>query len=51
VAPTHWGSVAAPDFPPFNGDPEVPYGLVDNPERIYVLAPGEPFELNRTDVR
>jgi len=43
----HWGSVAAPDFPPFNGDPEVLYDLVDNPERIRVLAPGEPYELTR----
>ena len=37
----HWGSVAAPDFPPFNRDPEVLYGLVINPERIRILAPGE----------
>jgi L-ascorbate metabolism protein UlaG (beta-lactamase superfamily) len=43
----HWGSVDAPDFAPFNGDPESLYDLVKNPERIYVLAPGEPFTLNR----
>ena len=43
----HWGSVAAPDFPPFNGDPEVLPGLVANPGRLVVLAPGEPFELTR----
>jgi L-ascorbate metabolism protein UlaG (beta-lactamase superfamily) len=43
----HWGSVDAPDFAPFNGDPESLYGLVKNPERIHVLAPGEPFTLNR----
>jgi L-ascorbate metabolism protein UlaG (beta-lactamase superfamily) len=43
----HWGSVDAPDFAPFNGDPESLYDLVNNPERIHVLAPGEPFTLNR----
>ena len=43
----HWGSVDAPDFSPFNGDPKQLYDLVINPERIYVLAPGEPFILKR----
>ena len=43
----HWGSVDAPDFAPFNGDPESLYDLVKNPERIHLLAPGEPFTLNR----
>jgi L-ascorbate metabolism protein UlaG (beta-lactamase superfamily) len=43
----HWGSVDAPDFAPFNGDPESLYGPVTNPERIHVLAPGEPFTLKR----
>ena len=43
----HWGSVDAPDFPPFNGNPESLPGRVQNPERIRVLAPGEPFELQR----
>lgn len=41
----HWGCVDAPDFPPFNADPASLYGRVDNPNRIHVLAPGEPFEL------
>ena len=41
----HWGSVDAPDFTPFNGDPEELSKLVNNPGRIYVLAPGEPFTL------
>jgi L-ascorbate metabolism protein UlaG (beta-lactamase superfamily) len=41
----HWGSVDAPDFPPFNGDPQTVYELVHNPGRIHVLAPGEPFTL------
>ncbi len=43
----HWGSVDAPDFPPFNADPKMLYEVVDNPERIIVLAPGEPFKLKR----
>ena len=43
----HWGSVDAPDFKPFNGDPRNLSKLVVNPERIYVLAPGEPFTLKR----
>ena len=43
----HWGSVDAPDFAPFNADPEQLEKMVVNPERIYVLAPGEPFTLKR----
>ena len=44
---SHWGFVDAPDFLPFNGDPERLKKLVVNPERIKVLAPGAPFELKR----
>ena len=43
----HWGSVDSPDFSPFNGDPKKLYAVVTNPERIRVLAPGEPFILKR----
>lgn len=43
----HWGSVRAPDFTPFNGDPWTLFGLVKNPGRIRVLAPGEAFRLTR----
>lgn len=43
----HWGSVDAPDFPPFNADPKSLYKLVKNPARIHILAPGEPFILKR----
>ena len=43
----HWGSVDAPDFPPFNANPEELRKLVDNPERIVLLAPGEPFTLKK----
>ena len=41
----HWGSVDAPDFTPFNGDPKTLYKLVVNPGRIVLLAPGQPYEL------
>ena len=41
----HWGCVDAPDFPPFNADPASLPGRVENPARIHVVAPGEPFEL------
>ncbi len=43
----HWGTVDAPDFTPFNGDPEKLKANVINPERIFVLAPGEPFILQK----
>jgi L-ascorbate metabolism protein UlaG (beta-lactamase superfamily) len=43
----HWGSVDAPDFAPFNADPDSLPDRVVNPERIRVLAPGEPFALQR----
>ena len=43
----HWGSVDAPDFAPFNGDPKQLAKLVINPQRIRVLAPGEPFIIKR----
>jgi L-ascorbate metabolism protein UlaG (beta-lactamase superfamily) len=43
----HWGFVDAPDFSPFNGNPKDLKDRVVNPERIYVLAPGEPFKLKR----
>lgn len=44
---SHWGFVDAPEFSPFNGDPERLKKLVKNPERIKVLAPGEPFILKK----
>jgi L-ascorbate metabolism protein UlaG (beta-lactamase superfamily) len=43
----HWGFVDAPDFTPFNGDPERLKKLAVNPERIHALAPGEPYLLKR----
>jgi L-ascorbate metabolism protein UlaG (beta-lactamase superfamily) len=47
----HWGSVDAPDFPPFNANPADLPAVVVNPGRIRVLAPGERYVLkpaNRT---
>lgn len=41
----HWGYVDAPDFSPFNGDPDVISKMIVNPERARVLAPGEAFVL------
>lgn len=43
----HWGSVNAPDFAPFNANPKDLYDKVVNPDRIKVLAPGQPFTLER----
>lgn len=43
----HWGSVDAPDFAPFNGDPERLKKSIINPDRIHVLAPGQPFTLSQ----
>ena len=45
----HWGSVDAPDFTPFNGDPEKLKARVKNPERVVLLAPGQPYRLRRLD--
>lgn len=43
----HWGSVDSPDFPPFNGDPEKLKKYVVNPNRIHILAPGQPYTLSK----
>ena len=43
---SHWGTVDAPDFTPFNADPKSLEGVVVNPKRIRILAPGEPFVLS-----
>ena len=43
----HWGTVDAPDFTPFNGDPQHLLARVVNPQRIKVLAPGQPYSLDR----
>ncbi len=47
----HWGSVDAPEWKEFNGDPEVVKSLIINPERVVVLAPGEGYCLNAEQMR
>lgn len=42
---SHWGTVEAPNMKEFNADPERLKKEVVNPERVYVLAPGEVFTL------
>ncbi|WP_432709967.1 MBL fold metallo-hydrolase [Pedobacter sp.] len=44
---SHWGTVDAPDFTPFNADPEKLKSLVKNSDRLVVLAPGEPYVLSK----
>lgn len=44
---SHWGTVDAPDFTPFNGNPKDLQDKVVNPNRIYALAPGQPFTLKK----
>lgn len=44
---SHWGTVDAPDFATFNGDPKKLKTRIINPERIVILAPGEPYKLRK----
>jgi L-ascorbate metabolism protein UlaG (beta-lactamase superfamily) len=44
---SHWGTIDAPNFPPFNGDPSKLRALLVNPERMQILAPGQPYILRR----
>ena len=41
----HWGSVDAPDWSTFNGDPAALAARVSNPERLLAPAPGESIVL------
>lgn len=43
----HWGSVDAPEWKEFNGDPDQLRARVVNPERVVVLNPGEAYRLTR----
>lgn len=43
----HWGSVDAPDMSPFNGNPDSLKNAILHPERILVVAPGEPVQLRK----
>ena len=41
----HWGSVDAPDWNEFNGNPDVLCSRIVNPGRVVVLAPGEKYRI------
>ncbi len=41
----HWGSVDAPEWKEFNGNPEKLRGMLVNPQRVVVLNPGEAYQL------
>lgn len=43
----HWGTVDAPDMDAFNGDPRSLQGRIVNPERIHIVAAGQPFHLTK----
>lgn len=43
----HWGTVDAHDFSPFNEDPEVLMKKVTSPERVYPMAPGAVYKLDK----
>lgn len=43
----HWGSVDAPEWKEFNGDPDELRAKIVNPQRIVVLNPGEAYQLKR----
>jgi len=43
----HWGTVDAPEWSTFNGDPHKLKGLVKNPDRVHIFAAGEPLVLKR----
>lgn len=45
LIPIHWGSVDAPDWSTFNGNPLELKKVITNPNRLLVLGPGEKFEL------
>jgi L-ascorbate metabolism protein UlaG (beta-lactamase superfamily) len=45
LIPIHWGSVDAPDWTTFNGDPAKLKQAIVNPERLKVLVPGEAYTL------
>ena len=45
LIPIHWGSVDAPDWSTFNGDPRKLAKEIVNPERLAVLLPCEAYTL------
>ena len=48
LLPIHWGSIDAPDFPPFNGDPRRLAERIVKPERLHMLLPGEAFIMDES---
>jgi len=48
---SHWGSIDAAHMDAFNADPRSLDGRIANPERIRLLAPGEPYLLRRKSAR
>ena len=47
LIPIHWGSVDAPDWSTFNGNPMQLAEAIVNPERLKVLVPGEAYSLKK----
>ncbi len=47
----HWGSVDAPEWKEFNGNPEELRGKAVNPDRVIALNPGEAYHLSRLEDR
>ena len=47
LIPIHWGSVDAPDWFTFNGDPRELKRAIVNPDRLHVLVPGEAYTLSK----
>ena len=47
LIPIHWGSVDAPDWSTFNGDPRELKKAIVNPDRLHVLVPGEAYTLSK----
>ncbi len=45
----HWGSIDAPNWKEFNGNPQQLRSLIPNPERVVILNPGEPYKLKRLE--
>lgn len=45
LLPIHWGTVDAPEFTPFNADPDVLKARIVNPERVCPVWPGEALAL------
>ena len=43
----HWGSVDAPEWKEFNGDPDKLRARVVNPQRVVTLDPGQAYRLKR----